>query len=115
MNVSSKWVARLATYMVEHKKEEQFLPCFINDKSLLSFLDLPFGLVKRKVEIQDLLEEVNLRNQSNGEPTFVSMLLPKVEKKRLIKLLKNVDCFAWTYDEMSSLSQELYMIQVSCR
>ena len=89
--------------MVKHKEEEQFLPCRINDKSLLSFLNLPFSLVEKKVETYNSLEEVNLGNQSNRKPTFVTMLLLKVKKKRLIKLLKKVDCFAWTYDEMSSL------------
>jgi hypothetical protein len=54
------------------------------------------------------LEEVDIGNGAVPRPTFVNKNLNADYKAKLIELLREyVDCFAWSYSEMSGLSHEL--------
>ena len=56
----------------------------------------------------DPLEKVDIGDGSIPRPTFVNTNLSDDCKTDLIKLLKEyVDCFAWEYSEMPSLSRHL--------
>ena len=56
----------------------------------------------------DPLEEVDIGDGTIPRPTFVNKNLKADYKVVLIELLKEyVDCFAWEYHEMPSLSREL--------
>ena len=56
----------------------------------------------------DPLEEVYIGDGTVPRPTFVNKNLKADYKAELIELLKEyVDCFAWDYHEMPSLSREL--------
>jgi hypothetical protein len=56
----------------------------------------------------DPLEEVDIGDDTVLRPTFVNKNLDPTFTLELIKLLKEyVDCFAWNYNEMSSLSRDL--------
>ena len=56
----------------------------------------------------DPLEKVDIGDGSIPRPTFVNANLSDGCKAYLIKLLKEyVDCFAWEYSEMPSLSPDL--------
>lgn len=56
----------------------------------------------------DELKEINLGNEENPRPTFISALLNEDESTNLVKLLSEFkDCFAWSYDEMPGLSPEI--------
>ena len=56
----------------------------------------------------DPLEKVDIGDGSVPRLTFVNANLSAEYKADLIKLLKEyVDCFAWSYSEMSSLSHDL--------
>jgi hypothetical protein len=56
----------------------------------------------------DLLEEVDIGDGIVPRPTLVDKNLDPTFKLKLIKLVKEyVDCFAWTYNEMSGLSRDL--------
>jgi hypothetical protein len=54
------------------------------------------------------LEEIDIRDGITPRPTFVKRDLSVDYKSNLVELLrKNVDCFAWNYQEMLSLSHDL--------
>ena len=56
----------------------------------------------------DPLEEVDIGDGTIPRPTFINKNLKADYKAVLIELLKEyVDCFAWEYHEMPSLSREL--------
>jgi hypothetical protein len=56
----------------------------------------------------DPLEGIDIGNGVVPKPTFVNKKLNADNKFELIKLLREyVDCFAWSYSEMSGLSHEL--------
>jgi hypothetical protein len=56
----------------------------------------------------DSLEEIDIGNGVTSRPTFVKKYLNVDYKNSLIKLLKEyVDCFAWNYQDMPSLSCDL--------
>ena len=55
-----------------------------------------------------LWKKVDIGDGSVPRPTFVNANLSAEYKADLIKLLKEyVDCFAWSYSEMPSLSHDL--------
>ena len=59
-------------------------------------------------EVQDPLREVNLGDEGENKHTYISQLLEPEFRTELENFLKKYrDCFAWDYDEMSSLSREL--------
>jgi hypothetical protein len=56
----------------------------------------------------DLLEEVDIGDGVTPRPTFVKKNLGTNYKNNLVELLREyVDCFAWSYQEMSGLSCDL--------
>jgi hypothetical protein len=56
----------------------------------------------------DPLEEVDIGDGTIPRPTFVNKNLDPMFKLELIKILKEyVDLFAWNYNEMLGLSQDL--------
>jgi hypothetical protein len=56
----------------------------------------------------DPIEEVDIGDGTVPRQTFVKKNLDTTFKLELIKLLKEyIDCFAWTYNEMSGLSRDL--------
>ena len=56
----------------------------------------------------DPLEKVDIGDGSISRPTFVNANLSDDCNANLIKLLKEyVDCFAWEYSEIPSLSRDL--------
>ena len=56
----------------------------------------------------DPLEKVDIGDGSIPRPTFVNANLSDDCKADLIKLLKEyINCFAWEYSEMPSLSRDL--------
>ena len=59
-------------------------------------------------EVQDPLVEVNLGDEGENKPTYISKLLEPGFQTELEALLRKYrDCFAWDYDEMPGLSREL--------
>ena len=59
-------------------------------------------------EVQDPLIEVNLRIDTEPKPVYISGKLATEEQERMIELLhKFKDCFAWTYEELTSLLRGL--------
>ena len=59
-------------------------------------------------EVQDPLREVNLGDEGENKPTYISQLLEPEFQTELKNLLKNYqDYFMWDYDEMPGLSPEL--------
>ena len=56
----------------------------------------------------DPLEKVDIGDGTIPRPTFVNKNLSAEYKADLVKLLKEyIDCFAWDYSEMPSLSRDL--------
>jgi hypothetical protein len=54
------------------------------------------------------LEEVDIGDGNTPRSTFVNKNMSLEHKDAVIKLLRNyVDCFAWNYREIPSLSREL--------
>jgi hypothetical protein len=56
----------------------------------------------------DPLEEIDIEDGIIPRPTFVNKNMSLEHKDAIIKLLNDyVNCFAWNYREMTSLSQNL--------
>jgi hypothetical protein len=56
----------------------------------------------------DPLEEIDIGDWITPRPTFVNKNMSLEHKDAVTKLLRDyVDCFAWNYPEMPSLSREL--------
>ena len=89
-------------YIVEIKEVQ--LDAIQLDDLELAILKLDDSLA----EVQDPLQEVNLGDENEHKPTFISQLLEPKFQTKLIELLREYqDCFAWGCDEMPGLSQEL--------
>jgi hypothetical protein len=70
--------------------------------------------------LADPLEEIDIGDDVTHRPTFVNKNLNVDYKNNLVELLREyVDCFAWNYPEMPSLSRDLVehrlLIKVSFR
>ena len=66
-----------------------------------------------KMRARDLLEEVDLGDGSVKRPTYVSAKIPKEFKDQIVELLKEYkDCFAWDYNEMPGLKQEVVELKL---
>jgi hypothetical protein len=66
--------------------------------------------------LADPLEEVDIGNGAVPRPTFVNKNLNADYRAKLIELLKEyVDCFAWSYFQMSGLSHELVEHRLSIK
>jgi len=56
----------------------------------------------------DVLEEIDLGDDSKPRPTYISAKLDPEYKKELISLLREYkDCFAWDYFEMPGLDRSI--------
>jgi hypothetical protein len=70
----------------------------------------------QEFSLADPLEEIDIGNGLVPRPTFVNKNLNADYKAKLIKLLREyVDCFAWSYSEMSGLSHELVEHRLSIK
>lgn len=59
-------------------------------------------------QAQDPLIKVNIDNEGEDRPTFVSQMLDQKISDKLIALLKEYkDCFVWEYEHMSGLDRNL--------
>ena len=93
---------------------DQRLDCIYDDKPL-GFEEDPLGSAT-KMRGQDPLEEVNLGDNPIKRPTYVSAKVTKEFKERIVELLKEYkDYFAWDYNEMSGLSQEMVELKLPIR
>jgi hypothetical protein len=70
----------------------------------------------QEFSLADPLEEIDIGNGVVPRPTFINKNLNADYKAKLIKLLREyVDCFAWSYSEMSGLSRELVEHRLSIK
>lgn len=61
-----------------------------------------------KLEAHDPLDEVDLGDDTEKRPTFISRYVQGMFREKLISILKEYkDCFAWDYDEMPGLDKGL--------
>ncbi|CAL2230424.1 unnamed protein product [Prunus armeniaca] len=68
----------------------------------------PAALDDSLPELEDPLQEINLRTEEDPRPTFISALLKEPLKSELIALLHEFrHCFAWHYHEMPGLDRKL--------
>ncbi|KAI5402796.1 hypothetical protein KIW84_050412 [Lathyrus oleraceus] len=80
--------------------------------------DEPLGFEKdpkapEKIRPKDPLEEVDLGENGDKRPTYISANIDKELKSEVISLLKEFkDCFAWDYNEMPSLSRDLVELKL---
>jgi hypothetical protein len=80
--------------------------------------DEPLGFEKdprapEKMRPQDPLEEVDLGENGDKRPTYISANIDKELKSEVISLLKEFkDCFAWDYNEMPGLSRDLVELKL---
>jgi len=86
------------------------------------YYDEPLGYEKypmgsaEKMKARDHLEEVDLGDSSVRRPTYISTKIDKDFKVQIIELLnKYKDCFAWDYNEMSCLSQDVVELKLPIR
>ena len=57
--------------------------------------------------------EVDLRNDNNHRPIYISARLSPTFENELIHLLNECKyCFTWSYDDLSNLDQELIVHKV---
>ncbi|XP_058766321.1 uncharacterized protein LOC131639897 [Vicia villosa] len=62
---------------------------------------------------KDPLEEVDLGEEGDKRPTFISANIDQELKSEVILLLKEFkDCFAWDFNEISGLSRELVELKL---
>jgi hypothetical protein len=60
----------------------------------------------------DELAEINLGTEEDPRPTFISASLPEEVTDRLKTFLKSyMDCFAWSYKEMSGLDPDVARVR----
>ncbi|XP_028548815.1 uncharacterized protein LOC114579170 [Dendrobium catenatum] len=77
----------------------------LDDPNDLQVRDAPPEFEEEIKSTVDELREINLRNDDDPRPIFISTLLSEGETQDVIQLLSEFrDCFAWTYDEMPVLA-----------
>ena len=76
--------------------------------------DEPFGFERdpqistKRMQAQNPLEEIDLGDGEVKRPTYISAKIDPRLKNQMISLFKEFkDCFAWDYNEMPGLSQDL--------
>ena len=78
----------------------------------------PLGFEKdpkapEKIRPKDPLEEVDLGENGEKRPTYISANIDKELKYEVISILKEFkDCFAWDYNEMPGLSRDLVELKL---
>ena len=59
---------------------------------------------------EDKVTQINLGDEANPKPIFISESLSSSEKKDLISLVREyIDGFAWNYEDMSGLDPQVAM------
>ena len=109
MNLLSQ-LARLSAYLADNLvcAASSTIPNCIYDDKPLGFENSLLKDNTKKIEVQDPLEEINLGDDDDKIPTFISKLLSDNFRSALIVLLKEYkDCFACDYHEMPCLSRNL--------
>lgn len=65
------------------------------------------------MQAQDPLNEFDLRDGTIRKPTYISSKVDPSLKIQMAELLKEFkDCFAWDYDEMTWLNQDLVELKL---
>ena len=60
------------------------------------------------IQSPNVLKEINLGTEADKQQIYIrSKLCPKFEEKMVWLLEKYKDCFAWTYEEIPGLDQQL--------
>lgn len=82
--------------------------------------DNPLGFEKDSISsnikmlVQDPLEEIDIGDEVNKRPTYISANLNLEIKVEVIRLLKEYeDYFAWDYNEIPGLSRELVELKLA--
>ena len=77
-------------------------------KHLNTLWDILFE--QREPPTDDKVIQINLGDESNPKPIFISESLPLFEKKYLIHLVQEyIDVFAWNYEDMPTLDPQVAM------
>ena len=82
----------------------------LEEKTPLSDMDDEATRIPKSgyAQAQDPLVKINIGEEGEDRPTFVSQMLPHEVSNRLIALLKEYkDCFAWEYGHMPGLDKNL--------
>ena len=65
---------------------------------------------QRKPPTEDKVVQVNMGNEANPKPIFISDSLSSQEKEDLILLIREyIDVFAWNYEDMPGLDPQVAM------
>ncbi|XP_058733103.1 uncharacterized protein LOC131604695 [Vicia villosa] len=90
--------------------DNQLSDCIYNDEPL-GFKKDP--LAPEKMQQQDPLEEIDLGEEGDKRPTFISANIDQRLRSEVTLLLREFkDCFAWDYNEMPGLSKELVELRL---
>jgi len=77
-------------------------------KHLNTLWDICFE--QRELPIEDEVTQINLRDEANPKPIFISKSLSPPEKEDLICLVREyVNVFAWNYKDMPGLDHHVAM------
>lgn len=102
--------------ILRHTKasESRRLDC-IYDNEHLGFEKYPLDSTK-KMQAQDLLEEIYLGDRLVKRPTYISAKVEPNMKGKVVKLLKEFkDCFTWDYNEMPGLGRNMVELKLPIR
>ncbi|XP_050916816.1 putative tyrosine-protein phosphatase OCA1 [Lathyrus oleraceus] len=84
---------------------------FIYDSEPLGFEKDPKAL--ERIRPKDPLEEVDLGENGERRPTYISANIDNKLKSEVISILKELrDCFAWDYNEIPGLSRDLVELKL---
>ena len=77
-------------------------------KHLITLWDTRFE--QHEPPIEDKITQVNLRDEANPKPIFISESLSPFEKEDLIYLIQEyIDVFTWNYEDMPMLDPQIVM------
>jgi len=75
-------------------------------KHLNTLWDMRFE--QREPPTEDKVVQINLRNEANPKPIFISESLSPSEKEDLVRLVQEyIDVFAWNYEDMPGLNPQV--------
>ena len=59
---------------------------------------------QREASTEDKITQINLKDEANPKPIFISESLSPLEKEDLIRLTREyIDVFAWNYEDIPGL------------
>ena len=77
-------------------------------KHLNTLWDICFE--QREPPTEDKVAQINLKDEANPKPIFISESLSPSEKEDLISLVREyIDVFAWNYEDMPGLDPRVVM------